>query len=165
MPEPQLPAAAPAPAKVLTRPTPGAAGHLEPLASAPTHMPKPVETPAPTVPSGRELASDALAAARGLTRELDAQTRRLDPAREYSVTPKSGAIVLRNPVAVALEKQFGQPLPYHEESMEVQPDGGTLYRLRTQLGSVCYRSLPPNVELAAPGQGVGRTLLVPMNCP
>ena len=160
-----LPEPAP-PSKVLTRPSaPNVARPLQRPPELPAKqepVPKAIEPPH-AAPSGNELAGSALASVQGLTREMDKQERRLDPTRDH-MNERVAAKSL-NPVAIALEKQFGRPLPFHEESIEPQPDGSTLYRLRTELGSVCMKSMPPNVELAAPGQGLGHTLMVPMNCP
>ena len=153
------------PSKVLTRPVaPNVARPLQrpPEPAARPEPTKPAETP-PVAPSGRELAGSALASAQGVAREMDRQERRLDPTRDHMRDGTAAAS--RNAVAIALEKQFGRPTPFHEESIEPQPDGSTLYRLKTELGSICMKSLPPNVELAAPGQGLGHTLMVPMNCP
>ncbi len=110
------------------------------------------------------LAAEALASVRSLSRDMAAQERRLDPARDHMKMAQD-ELVSVNPVAVALQRRFGRPVAFREASIEHQADGGTLYRLRTEFGAVCFRSMPPLVELAAPGQGVGHTQMVPMNCP
>jgi|GEM_PF-4573997 len=135
-----------------------------PPLSRPEVKPEVAAPPPSPPPSGRELAADAVASMQGLTREMDSQARRLDPKRDHLREP-AVSTTPRSPLAIALEKRFGRPMHFREESVEPQPDGSTLYRLKTEIGAICIRSFQPNVLLSAPGQGPGHMAMVPMYCP
>lgn len=114
-------------------------------------------------PPGSALAEQARQDMRGVWRDMQRQEGFLDPKRGRMAEPPTLART-RDAIAAALEKQFGRPLPFVEESTEVTLEGGRLWRIRTEQGAVCLKELPPNVMLSAPGQGLGKTLLVPMLC-
>lgn len=122
-------------------------------------VPPPVPDAPPNLLQGQELADRAYAATGQILRDMRRQESRLDPAR--GTLPASPRPVSRDVVARALEKQFGRPTPFFEESREPQPDGGMLYRFRTEQGAVCFRGLPITVNVAP---GPQHPILVPMRC-
>ena len=111
--------------------------------------------------SGRERAADAKADVGRVLREMSRQERTLDPARFQKSERRE---VPRDAVAAALEKRFGRPMPFHEESNWVDANGAMSWRIATEAGAVCFKELPTQVLLSAPGQGIRTSILVPMLC-
>jgi hypothetical protein len=154
-------AAAPEPSRaqrgrILTRATPDAA---EPPASIVEKTPVVDKAPAP--PDGRELAARALGSVGAVTREMLRQEGRLDPLRG---APRQDAAKVRSAIADALEKQFGHPVHFVEESMGKGSDGARTYTIRTEKGTSCFKTLPDNVLLSGPGQGVKGAWVFPTPC-
>lgn len=113
--------------------------------------------------SGRELADAARADAGRVLREMTRQERTLDPSR--GVVDAGGPHELpRSAVVAALERQFGRPLPFKEETNWVDAKGARTWRIATEVGAVCFQELPSTVVLTVPGQGARNTMLVPMYC-
>ncbi|WP_374513192.1 hypothetical protein [Niveibacterium sp.] len=120
------------------------------------------EVPSRAAPrSGRELAEDAKADVGRVLREMSRQERTLDPARFRGAEHREAP---RNAVAAALEKRFGRPMPFHEESNWVDDGGAMNWRIATEAGAVCFKEMPTQVLLSAPGQGIRTSILVPMLC-
>jgi len=112
-------------------------------------------------PGGRELADDARADVGRVLREMSRQERALDPARFKQAERREAP---RDAVAAALEKRFGRPMPFHEESNWVDANGAMSWRIATEAGAVCFKELPTQVLLSAPGQGARTSMLVPLIC-
>jgi len=111
--------------------------------------------------SGRELADDARADVGRVLREMSRRERALDPARFQQAERREAP---RDAVAAALEKRFGRPMPFHEESNWVDANGAMSWRIATEAGAVCFKELPTQVLLSAPGQGARTSMLVPLIC-
>lgn len=94
-------------------------------------------------------------------RDMTRQEGRLDPKRgQVPAAPAER----RDAIALALEKRFGRPQPFLEESSWTAPEGGMVWRIKTEHGAVCLMEMPPTAMMSAPGQGAGKTLMVPMPC-
>ncbi len=111
--------------------------------------------------SGRDMADDAKADLGRVLREMSRQEHTLDPARFQRGERREAP---RDAVAAALEKRFGRPMPFHEESNWVDANGAMSWRIATEAGAVCFKELPTQVLLSAPGQGIRSSILVPMLC-
>lgn len=141
---------------VLTRATPDAAERPTPVVEK-----TPVIEKAPAPPDGRELAARALGSVGAVTREMSRQEGRLDPLRG---APRQEAAKVRSAIADALEKQFGHPVHFVEESFGKGSDGSRTYTIRTEKGTSCFKTLPDNVLLSAPGQGFKGAWIFPTPC-
>lgn len=107
------------------------------------------------------MADDAKADLGRVLREMSSQERTLDPARFQRGERREAP---RDAVAAALERRFGRPMPFHEESNWVDANGAMSWRIATEAGAVCFKELPTQVLLSAPGQGIRSSILVPMLC-
>lgn len=142
---------------VLTRATPEAAERPAPVLEK-----APVIEKAPAPPDGRELAARALGSVGAVTREMSRQEGRLDPLR--GAYPRPDAAKVRSAIADALEKQFGHPVHFVEESMGKGSDGSRTYTIRTEKGVSCFKTMPDNVLLSGPGQGFKGAWVFPTPC-
>lgn len=117
---------------------------------------------APTLPEEKALAESARTSVGAVMREMSRQEGRLDPNR--GLLPRPNAALIRSAVAEVLEKQFGRPVPFVEESIVRVEDGSAMYRIRTEKGSTCFKELPANAVLSMPGQGNVHQILIPVAC-
>ncbi|WP_417069759.1 hypothetical protein [Niveibacterium terrae] len=142
---------------VLSHATPDLAERAAPVVDK-----APIIEKAPALPDGRELAARALGSVGAVTREMSRQEGRLDPLR--GARPLPDAAKVRSAIADALEKQFGHPVHFVEESMGKGSDGARTYTIRTEKGTSCFKTLPDNVLLSAPGQGFKGAWIFPTPC-
>lgn len=146
-----------------TRAAEPVAANAEDDAARPASVASAVRTaPAEAQVSGRDLAAGALASIGSVSRDMSRQEGRLNPLRGTS--PKEVGGRVRSAIADALEKQFGHPVHFVEESVGKGSDGSMTYYVRTEKGVSCFKTLPVNVLLSAPGQGTKDAMMFPTPC-